>query len=423
MNQFDDNFKEQVNSAFDNYNADQLADSAWKSFQQKRSKSKWLGIVMPLWAKAASVAILLSIGGLITHMALNSKQNTQWAETTIIDTTQTASPLPKKSSSIKSELVLKAEKGPQLTTEKQAINAIEPTIETVDIVQSTEIIADVAEPDMLDSTLAEMDNDRNDVKDLSATTNDSIGPNYKNLGVIQKGTTLLAFQEPEVESERAEKTSFFAGLSGMMASIENMVSSSPGVSIGIYAEHRLTRRISVRPGLALAKNTYEMQSVSPGSDFMFAAPTLNGLSGDIQSAETSMDIIAMEIPINFVFNISEKNRRKLFVSAGSSTMIYLNQRFNSSLYSVYTWENFDSTTGTTSLESTHTSNDIETKYGAFSRVDYFGLANFSAGYSFPLGKTSTMLVEPFIQLPIHDITSINLRIRYGGLSLKFSFGK
>lgn len=423
MNQFDDNFKEQVNSAFDNYNADQLADSAWESFQQKRSKSKWLGIAMPLWAKAASVAILLSIGGLITHMALNNKQSTQLAETTTIDTTQTTSPLPKKSPSIKSELVLKTEKGPQLTTKKQAINAIEPTIGTVDIVHPNEIIADVAKPNLLDSTLAEVDNDKNNVKNLFSTTPDSIGANYENSVVIQKGPTLLAFKESEVESERAKKTSFFAGLSGIVASIENMVLSSPGVSVGIYAEHKLTSRISLRPGLALAKSTYEMQRVSNGSDFMYEAPTLNGLSGDIQSAETSMDIVAMEIPINFVFNISEKNRRKLFVSAGSSTMIYLNQRFSSTLYSVYTWENFDSTTGTTSLESTHTSNEIESEYGAFSRVDLFGLANFSAGYSFPLGETSTMLVEPFIQLPMHDITSINLRIRYGGLSLKFSFGK
>ncbi|HCY01320.1 MAG TPA: hypothetical protein DG754_14375 [Bacteroidales bacterium] len=422
MNQFDDIFKEQVNSAFDNYNVDQLADSAWKSFQQKKSKSKWLGIAMPLWAKAASVAILLSIGGLITHMSLNNKQNTQWAETTIIDTTQTTSPLPKEPPSIKDELVLKTAKEPQLNTKKQAIKAIEPTSEAVDIVNPNEIIADIVEPKISDSTLVEMDNDRNDVKDLSATTNDSIEP-IENPVVIQKRTTLLAFKESEVESERAKKTSFFAGLSGMVANIENMVSSSPGVSMGIYAEHKLTSRISVRPGLALAKNTYEMRSVSPGSDFMFAAPMQNGISGDVLSAEISMDIVAMEIPINFVFNISEKNHRKLFVSAGSSTMIYLSQSFNSSLNSVYTWESFDSTTGTTTPVSNYASNDIETKYGAFSRVDYFGLANLSAGYSFPLGKTSTMLVEPFIQLPMHDITSINLRIRYGGLSLKFSFGK
>ncbi|MDY0198558.1 MAG: hypothetical protein RBR68_12160, partial [Tenuifilaceae bacterium] len=105
------------------------------------------------------------------------------------------------------------------------------------------------------------------------------------------------------------------------------------------------------------------------------------------------------------------------------TMVYLNQHFSGTLHNVYRTENIDSSTGEISIETNYTTTNIEEEYGAFSRVDYFGLANLSAGYSFPIGKSNNMLVEPFIQLPMHDITSTNLRIRYGGLSLKFRFGK
>jgi hypothetical protein len=64
---------------------------------------------------------------------------------------------------------------------------------------------------------------------------------------------------------------------------------------------------------------------------------------------------------------------------------------------------------------------IEGEQDSFNRVDFLGLANFSAGYSLPFGKTSHLLFEPFVQLPIKDLTSMNLRIRYGGLSMKIQF--
>lgn len=68
-----------------------------------------------------------------------------------------------------------------------------------------------------------------------------------------------------------------------------------------------------------------------------------------------------------------------------------------------------------------TSVKIESKKEPLSRVDFLGLANFSAGYSFPVAGTSHLVFEPFVQLPIKDLTSMNLRIRYGGLSFKLKF--
>jgi hypothetical protein len=158
-------------------------------------------------------------------------------------------------------------------------------------------------------------------------------------------------------------------------------------------------------------------------EYMDAAPTLNGATGEVVSYSTNLDIVAMEVPINFVFTISERQKRNLFVSAGVSTMVYLSQRFSGSYQNVYTQEVYDSATGETSLESNYTNIEVENEYEAFSRVDYFGLANLSAGYSFPLGKSSSMQIEPFVQLPTHNLTSNNLRIRFGGLSLKYRFGK
>ena len=83
---------------------------------------------------------------------------------------------------------------------------------------------------------------------------------------------------------------------------------------------------------------------------------------------------------------------------------------------------FDATSGSIKSETRYSTVEVNNSYGTLSRTDLFGLANFSAGYSLPYGKSGTMLIEPFMQLPVSDLTSLNLRVRYGGISIKIRFG-
>ena len=104
-------------------------------------------------------------------------------------------------------------------------------------------------------------------------------------------------------------------------------------------------------------------------------------------------------------------------------MIYLNQQFTADVVNAYTKVSYNNASGLYSSETHYSTVEVEKDYGAFSRTDFLGLANLSAGYSFPYSKTGTMLIEPFLQLPVSDLTSLNLRVRYGGISMKLRFGK
>ena len=104
-------------------------------------------------------------------------------------------------------------------------------------------------------------------------------------------------------------------------------------------------------------------------------------------------------------------------------MFYISQQFTADLVNEYAKVSYNSASGTYSTETHYSTVEVEKDYGAFSRTDFMGLANLSAGYSFPYGKTGTMLIEPFVQLPVSDLTSLNLRVRYGGVSMKLRFGK
>ncbi len=104
-------------------------------------------------------------------------------------------------------------------------------------------------------------------------------------------------------------------------------------------------------------------------------------------------------------------------------MVYLDQNFSSSFTNVYSEQKVDQASGSVYQETRSQDVTLESDEKAFSHVDYFGLTNLSAGYSLPLKKGGNMLIEPFVQLPVSDLTSFNVRIRYGGLSFKFRFGQ
>ena len=153
----------------------------------------------------------------------------------------------------------------------------------------------------------------------------------------------------------------------------------------------------------------------------YSAPALAGLSGTTSSYEASIEAITMEVPLNLVFSIWKRSESSLFVSTGLSTVFYLSQKLSGSFNNTYTKTSFDSTTGEATYQSQTSTVEIESSEEPFNHVDLFGLANFSAGYSLPFGKTNVLLLEPFVQLPVTDISSMNLRIRYGGLSMKVKF--
>jgi hypothetical protein len=69
MKQFDETFRQQAEKAFSGYNADHLADAGWNSFVSKQKRKGLFAIAIPLWAKAASIALLILGGSYITYKA------------------------------------------------------------------------------------------------------------------------------------------------------------------------------------------------------------------------------------------------------------------------------------------------------------------------------------------------------------------
>jgi len=484
MSRFDDIFSRKVKEAFDNYDADHLAGEGWDSFTGKYGSSRKRALLIPLWARAASIIILVTAGVLLTYRFIDRPGG---------------EPADKLAQQGPVKMVDSIKAGYDTASIQPAINASAATIESGDRLsqatvsqagqlqqgavragqsgqvgslagQSREGASRAGQSQLVGSRAgqslqgASLTTQALDTVSQTGRKPESIAEGLHALVAEQAGLVLAESIMPEgisagvilavspveirltgdadsrlnlpprkalndylVLPREKMTTTLMTGVSGMMASISNATTNAQGVSIGFYVERQLTRRISIRPGLAMAKHNYGMES-TPGAgialggnmDYYYSAPELNGMTGTTTSFDAVIDVVSMEVPVNFVFSLWKGARSNLFVSTGASTVFYLSQHMSGNFNNTYTRTKVDSN-GDVSYESMTTSVKVESEQELLNRVDLLGLANFSAGYSMPFGKGTHLLFEPFVQLPVKDLTSLNLRIRYGGLSMKIQF--
>jgi hypothetical protein len=431
MKNFDDIFSRKAKEAFDSYDADHLADKGWDAYVRKHGRKRSRAIIFPLWARAATVAVLVTIGVLITARFYDRKAggpDVRVAQETLNEGTQYA--MDKDDTSAASLEVTKAQSEfAEVTSEIAAVKSKVADVKPEGASANTE-----GAPEKTDIAghirVAELEVSTPGVPvaaDLIAGVDLVTDPAEVRLtddgDVVRLNLTpKRALNDYLVLPRERMTTTVMTGVSGMMARIGNAATTAQGVSIGFYVEQQLTRNISVRPGLAMARHAYSMESNSPGRTSLdYTAPELSGVTGTVSSYKADIEVLAMEVPVNFVFSVRKRARTTLFVSTGTSTLFYLNQRLSGSFDNTYTKTMYDANSGAVSYESVTTTALIESEHEFLNRVDFMGLANFSAGYSFPFSKTSHLLLEPFVQLPVKDLTSLNLRIRYGGLSMKIQF--
>jgi hypothetical protein len=409
MKQFDEEFSRKAKEAFESYNADHLADEGWNSFNRKYGRKRSRAIIIHLWARAASILILVTAGVLFINR---------------MDHRQTGEPASQIAKENPGGLTESSEKVQDTAGEKPAVaSSVQVTESTAgqtgnavmkntDLLTGATAISVLTEPVMPADTAPDFQLPDNPIE-IRLTGNADMKLK------LQARETVQYYQD--IPKEKMT-TTVMTGFSGMMASIDNAKSQATGVSIGFWVERQLTRRISIRPGLAMARHSYGMEGTPGGSAaFNYDAPELNGMSGSTTSYKADIEVLSMEVPVNFVFSILKRGGSNLFVTTGASTVFYLSQHLSGNFNNTYTRTTVDSYTGQVSYESMTTSVKVESEQELLNRVDFLGLANFSAGYSLPFGKTTHISFEPFVQLPIKDLTSLNLRIRYGGLSLKLQF--
>lgn len=423
MNNFDDRLRENVKKAFSNYNSDNLADEGWDSFVAMQKGRRKRAVIFPLWARAASVLLLIGLGATIAYRLSERQQTGE-----IISAVESAAGRYEEKVTPVPESVAEPA-GTTGQTEKTAPDN-QPAVDFGETSRKPEQHGKETAVDQETVGSRLFNPEINPVSSATIALSEfytSSAPEEIRPGFSRSGTSGSETAEASYESPDPEKSSggmrFLAGLSGSMARAGEESSPASGMSMGFYLSQKITKRLSVRPGLALAMQSFGLENGGRPAGISYNIPLYDGTNGIPYSYEGRLSMMAVELPLNLVVTLFERKRSGLFVSAGTSSLFYISQQLEADVVNSYTKMELNTSTGQYTAATMFSTVEVEKEYDSFSRADFFGLANLSAGYSFPYSKTGIMLVEPFVQLPVDDLTSLNLRIRYAGVSMKLQFGK
>lgn len=435
MKPFDDSFSRRVNEVFGSYNADHLASHGWQALEASRPKSKRVAPVIPFWAKAATIAILLTIGSVYVHrvaIQIFYPSNDSALQVPKITAPASEGAITMDMGLDKQSVAYTPAPG---ETEESIVAAtpfatpppIGPIVlekNTAEEYPSTPAPRDASTPDKKES------DDSQTLASTAELDKSTLLPNINLDPELSEVNTSKAVDQ--VLPERQEpKASFGLGVASMLAWVDSEHSSEPGVSVGMYADYRVTSSISIRPGLAIARHSFGLSEPITSNEMMFSperSATLDeGLKMGYLTQEAHIEMVVMEVPLALSFKLSEGSRGRLYASAGVSTLIYLQQRFTNTYHvtnpAFLTPGNEQSLDGSPSFDEEYgnsfpRSYKQSDEYGAFQHSDLFGLANLSVGYAFRVGG-STLYLEPFVQLPLSGVTSSSLNMIYGGVSVRY----
>jgi hypothetical protein len=449
MKPFDEKFADNVREVFDAWH-EPVDEQAWQEMKSRLTKSKKtsLFILVPAYMKYAAAAVVLLVASITLWQILptsdiNENQLSQRTEITPYIESDTHSgitenstdndpnTLSQKQDLAKHHLADKTER--KISSKKSTDESFAETIHKPVMVSSPNLqIGSTSDiPGMRDnlSHLPEQIDLILDESPLEIPTNPELAQEMPNQNVIDDAQ-IIAYNLSLIKNQERNHASkpgieFSAGSMKTYSTAE--VAGGMGYSAGITGNWPLSDRFSIGSGGVLVYNQFSLNEPDAATrinkDFA-NSPELDLSSGyNIIGQKTYADVeyMAIDIPVNFRYKVSDIANGKLFVSAGLSSLLYLQQNYtqNSDVTAFYVRND---TYGNQYLGSESTKLSTSTEFDAFKRLDLGRYLNFSVGYMINREKNS-LLVEPFIKYPLGDVTSMNLQIGMAGITLKYHFAK
>lgn len=171
--------------------------------------------------------------------------------------------------------------------------------------------------------------------------------------------------------------------------------ASPGSRWAIVGEIGFANRFVLNTGFVYVNNKYKAY----GEDY-HAPPRYwkKGIIADEAYGECQM----IDIPLNIRYNLIQKERDKLFISAGASTYFVTKEDYD------FYYEIEDP--------------ELPTHWGTDKTTIYpFGIINFSIGFEHDFTQRSGVQIEPFIKIPTTGIGWGNVDLHTFGIYFLYKY--
>lgn len=203
----------------------------------------------------------------------------------------------------------------------------------------------------------------------------------ENMMIVQKKNTADSQSTFVRKGVRQNKHGIYIGvvLGPSLNEVKNQGLKKAGFDVGIIGGYQINSKISIETGLSFAKKYY----YSDGKYFNPGKTNTSMPAGmKVLSLEGSSAVI--EIPLKVKYNVLHKNKASVFSSAGISSYIVTNEK--NTYHAI--------------LNSTEQYITSSYKKG----TGYFAAAvDLSLGYEKKIGKSTSIRIEPYLQIPLKGI--------------------
>ncbi|WP_285010174.1 hypothetical protein [Pedobacter faecalis] len=187
---------------------------------------------------------------------------------------------------------------------------------------------------------------------------------------------------------------------------------------GLSMAYALSDKVSLSSGLS-----YNEMAASKGTEDnrLMESPAKTAIASESKSLE-SVDarVVGIDIPLEVKYRFSEK----VYANVGVSAFAVINQRQNNTYIQERLVQNAPTLAGEEDSFKTVIVAEKAREEAPRSEVNqqnYLGFYNFSFGFRQKIAGDKAISIEPFMKVPMKEISKENLRFMGTGLRLKFDF--
>lgn len=182
---------------------------------------------------------------------------------------------------------------------------------------------------------------------------------------------------------------------------------------GVSMAYALSDKVSINSGIA-----YNEMAASKD---IAAAPVTMGLAGTKDVESTEAKLVGIDIPLEIKYHVN----KNVYANVGVSAFAVIGQQRNNTYLEGRVVQNsFVSVDGSQREESFAVKERVVEEVPVESEIKngrYLGFYNFSVGYKQKVSKNNSISIEPFMKVPMKEVTKENLRMLGTGVRLKFDF--
>lgn len=184
---------------------------------------------------------------------------------------------------------------------------------------------------------------------------------------------------------------------------------------GIHTEWGLGKNRNLKFGTALLLSKNKLaHKVKTTTARTVPDPT------DTKNADYTANFLILNIPLYFRYDFGDNTKSNFFVSGGLSNYTYVRESYNYTLkYLEEVYDPEDPSVIIGRKPATFKQKEVK----VFSQWNFLSTIDLSMGVRTPLGQKNSLLISPYLRLPIKDLASENVRFSTIGLHLQLNLAK